>query len=70
MGNSEGLVCICALKFAIIVVGTSISQPFTKNEGNIKFQCKFWEVLIVNCLLTLRWIKWKENAIFSRENLI
>jgi len=38
---SEGLVCIFALKFEIIVVGTSISQPFTKYEGIIRFQWKF-----------------------------
>ena len=37
---SEGLVCIFALKFEIIVVGSTISPRITKYEENLNFQ---WE---------------------------
>ena len=37
---SEGLVCISALKFEIIVVRSTISPRITKYEGNLTFQWK------------------------------
>ena len=37
---SEGLVCILALKFEIIVGGGTISPHINKYEGNFNFQCK------------------------------
>ena len=37
---SDGLVCVLALKFKIIVVGSTISPRITKYEGNPNFDWK------------------------------
>ena len=71
---SERLACVFAFKFETGVVGTSISQRVTKQEGKLNIQrkpsinIKYREISIADiCLYTLHQTKLKENPILVEE---